>query len=195
MKLYWFESTNPQKIRFALEEAGFEYELERVNLYKRANLEPGFEAVSPRRKLPVFVDEGTAIYESGAILTYLGVRYGRLWPEDPATLAQALSLLYTEAAAFQEPAGAFFWARVILPRVGKTADPERLEKARKKIAPLLTLLERQLEGKEYLLGDFSLVDCAYAPWLPHLELDGNPAVAAWRDRVVERPAWLRCKEG
>ena len=70
--------------------------------------------------------------------------------------------------------------------------PCLLEKAARKIAPLLGLLSDSLGEQDFLLGDFSLVDLAYAPWLPWLDLDEHPSLLAWRDRLVSREVWRRC---
>ena len=193
VKLHWYWSTNPQKIRLALEELGIDYELVEVNLRKGEHHTPEFRTISPRGKVPVLTIDGTTLWESGAILTYLGIRHGgKLWPESAAQLATALNLLYLESAAFQDQASVFFFNRVILPMAGKPGDDARLAKAGKKIAPLLGLIQDILGAQDYLLGDFSLVDCAFAPWLPVLDLDEFPALHAWRARLRGRSSWEKC---
>ena len=108
MKLYWFSSTNPQKVRLALEELKLDYELIPVDLYKGLHRKGELSEKLPRKKLPVLEADGVTLHESGAILLWLGTNYG-LWPTEVEAQADALSLLFMESAAFQEPASAFFW--------------------------------------------------------------------------------------
>jgi glutathione S-transferase len=191
MKLYWFTSTNPQKVRLALEELGEPYELAVVDLYQGAHRKGDLAGHLPRRKVPVLEVDGQSIHESGAILMWLALNRG-LWPSDPALGAQALSLLFLESSAFQDPASAYFWDRVVLPKVGAERDTARLEKAYKKLVPVLDLLEEQLVDQQWLLGELSVVDCAYAAWLPVLPLEQHPRLAAMLERFRARPSWGAC---
>jgi glutathione S-transferase len=194
LRLYWWWTTNPQKVRLALEALGLEYELERVDLFSRAHHKPEYAELLPRKKLPALVlEDGVVLWESGAALTWLGQSTGRLWPESPAEQACALNLLFMESGVFQEVASVFFFNRVVLPALGKAGDDDRIAKAAKKLTPLLKLLDGQLEETPFLMGDFSLVDCAFAPWLPALPLDGFPRLAAWRERLQALPSWAACE--
>jgi glutathione S-transferase len=193
MKLYWFWSTNPQKVRLALEELGLDYELEKIDLYQGDHKKPAYLAVSPRGKVPALEIDGGTLWDSGAIIAYLAEREGRLWPSEGPGKAEALNLLFLEASTFQDLAGVFYWNRVIMPLIGKPSDEARMAKAQTKLLPLFQLLQSQLAAGDYLLGDFSLVDCVYAPWLPVLDLDGFPGLQAWRDRLMARPSWSACE--
>jgi glutathione S-transferase len=192
MKLYWYWSTNPQKVRLALEELALPYERITVDLFKGEHQTDTYRGISPRGKVPALEVDGTVLWESNAILTYLGEREARLWPNEPTQLAKALNLLFLEAAAFQDAAGVMFFNRVILPRRGKVADPGRMAKATTQLNSLFRVLMQQFTGP-YLLGDFTLVDCAYAPWLPILDMDDFPELAAWRQRLMDRPSWEQCE--
>ena len=193
MRLHWYPSTNPQKVRLALEELGLDYELVRVDLAKGAHKQADYLAIHPRGKVPALEIDGGVCWESNAALEYLGMREGRLWPTEPTGLTEALSLLHMESGAFQAQAGIYFFNRVVLPGVGREGDPERVAAAAKKIRPLLTVLEDRLEGTDYLLGALSVVDLSFAPWLPILDLEDHPRVTAWRDRLMARPSWSACE--
>ncbi len=193
MRLHWFWSTNPQKVRLALEELDLDYELVHVDLVTGAHKSADFLALHPRGKVPALEIDGGICWESNAALEYLGMREGRLWPTEPVGLTEALSLLHMESGAFQNQAGIYFYNRVVLPKAGKQGDPDRVAAAAKKMGRLLTVLEDRLDHKDYLLGDFSVVDCSYAPWLPILDLDRHPNVSAWRDRLMARPSWAACE--
>ncbi|MBR59108.1 MAG: hypothetical protein CMH54_13955 [Myxococcales bacterium] len=192
MKLYWFWSTNPQKVRWALEELELSYDLVEVDLVKRENKQDWFRAISPRCVVPALELDDVVLWESDAILTYLGENFGSLWPSEPQGKAKAFRLMFLEAAAFQDPASTHFFNRVVLPSIGKEGDSERVAKAAKKLRPILSVLVEELGDQDYILGDFSLVDCAFGPWLSSIDLDDFPTLAAWRDRLRSRPAFLRC---
>jgi len=192
IKLHWFHSTNPEKIRLALEELGLDYTRVPVDLGKGEHRTDAFRELHPRGKVPVLEIDGITLWESGAILTYLGQREQRLWPLEKPGLAKALNLLFLESAVFQDQAGVFFMNRFILPSIGREGDPDRIAKAQKKVEPILQVLAQSLGDADYLLGEFSLVDLAYAPWLPWMDLDHIPALAAWRERLMSRDAWVRC---
>ena len=92
MKLYYFPSPNPMKIAFALGELGLACEIVPIDLTKRENRTPEFLAISPVGRLPVLVDGALTLWESHAILAYLGEKTGRLWPASLSGRA-ALALL------------------------------------------------------------------------------------------------------
>lgn len=192
IRLYGYWSTNPQKIRLALEALALPYAFVEVDLFRREQLAETFGAISPRHTVPALEIDDVVLWESGAILVYLGQREGRLWPSTAAGRAKALNLVFMESAVFQDQAGVVFFNRGILPRLGKTGDIERVAKAHQKLAPILRVLSDAIGDQEYLMGPFSLVDCAYAPWLPWIDLDDFPRLAAWRARLAARPEWRTC---
>jgi glutathione S-transferase len=191
MKLYWFSSTNPQKVRLALEELGLAYDRIPVDLYTGQHRKGPLADRLPRKKVPVLEVGGATIHESGAILLWLGLNHG-LWPSEPDAQADAMSLLFLESSAFQDAASAFFWNKVVLPRIGADPQPERLAKARKKVRPLLDILEARLEQQDWLCGELSVVDCAYAAWLPVMELEAHPRLADLLARFRQRDSWGAC---
>ncbi|MEC9071179.1 MAG: glutathione S-transferase family protein [Myxococcota bacterium] len=192
-RLHWYWSTNPQKVRWALEELEMPYELVKVDLGTGAQRSAGFTDISPRGKVPALEIDGAVLWDSNAILTYLGQREGRLWPSEPEDLARALNLLFMEASIFQDLAGAHFYQRVVKPFMGREPDLSSVERADRRIQPLYDVLEAHLERGPYLLGEFSLVDCSYGPWLPSLNLNERPRLKEWRDRLATRPARDRCE--
>src|SRR5436309_7918887 len=94
MKLYHFPSPNPQKITFALRELGLECEIVPVDLSKGEQRKPEFLALNPFGRVPVLVDGELKLWESHAILAYLGEKTGRLWPTTAAGRADALRWLF-----------------------------------------------------------------------------------------------------
>ncbi len=192
IRLHGFTSTNPQKVRLALEELALDYQYVPVDLYAGEQKTDAHLAIHPRGKVPALEIDGTVLWDSNACLAYLALREERLWPSDLQRRAQALNLLFLEAAAFQDQASNFYFNRVVMRHIGKPPDTARMAKAQTKLAPLYDLLAKQLADREYLLGEFTLVDCAYAPWLPILDLNDWPTLVAWRDRLTARPSWAAC---
>jgi len=193
MRLHWFWSTNPQKVRLALVELGLDHEVVRVDLTAGEQKTAAYLSVNPRGKVPALEVDDTVLWESGAALAYLGQREGRLWPDTPGELAMAMNLLFLESSAFQDQASVYFYNRVVLPFVGAEPDLDRVKNAARKIQPLFQVLSDQLGDNHFLLGEFSLVDCAYAPWLPVLDLEEFPRLTAWSKRLVSRPSWAACE--
>lgn len=193
IEVYGAWSSNPMKVRLGLEELGLPYRWHDLDLGKRDQRTPEHLARHPRGKVPVLMADGVRVFESNAALVWLGERTGRLWPTDSAGRGEALSWMFTEAAAFQDAAGTFFWHRAVAPRFGRPPLPDAdIEAATKKLRPLLDVLTERLGNGPYLLGDFSLVDCAYGAWFPVLPLADHPALAAWLQRLRERPSWSTC---
>ena len=96
IKLYAFDTPNGRKVSVALEEMGLPYEVQIVDITKGEQHEPEFVAISPNHKIPAIVDsEGPkgvpiGIFESGAILIYLGRKSGKFWPDDPVAQIRVL---------------------------------------------------------------------------------------------------------
>ena len=193
MKLHWWWTTNPQKVRLTLEELSVPYTLEPIDLFLGAHRTQAYQSISPTQRVPALeLEDGTILWESGAALLWLAQTYPKLWPTSPADQIQAMNLLFMESAAFQEHAGTHFFNRIVLPAIGKEGDESRVARAAKKITPLLELLQEVLADTPYLFDTLTVVDYAFAPWLPVLDLTQHPKLEAWRHRIMARPAWSRC---
>jgi GST-like protein len=94
LKLYYFPSPNPMKVKFATLELGIDCEMVPVDLTKGEQAQPSFRAMNPFGRVPVLVDGDLTLWESHAILAYLGEKTGKLWPSDAAGRAQALKWLF-----------------------------------------------------------------------------------------------------
>jgi GSH-dependent disulfide-bond oxidoreductase len=193
MKLYHFPSPNPQKVTFALLELGLECEKIPVDLAKGEHRQPAFLAVNPAGRVPVFVDDDVTLTESQAILAYLGEKTGRLWPASAAGRAQALQWLFFLSQHVMPAAGEV--ALRIRSRVtGVPADETVIAHGEQALPPALDILDARLLTNQWLLGEFSLVDCAYCPILNVIDkagfsLAGFPKVQAYLDACRARPAW------
>src|SRR5215217_7518553 len=85
--LYTWGTPNGRKVSIALEELGLAYQVHPVNIGKDEQFQPEFLKISPNNKIPAIIDQesGVSIFESGAILMYLGDKTGKLYPQEPRT--------------------------------------------------------------------------------------------------------------
>jgi glutathione S-transferase len=194
MKLYYFPSPNPQKVKFALLELGLDCEMIPVDLTKREQREPAFLALNPAGRVPVLVDGDLTLWESHAILSYLGEKTGKLWPTSAAARADALKWLFFLSAHLTPPASEVA-LRIRAKVLGLTPDEATIARGEKAMPDVIRVVESQLASSRWLLGaDFSVVDCAYCPMLNVVEKAGFsfgefPRVAAYLDTIRARPAW------
>jgi len=193
LRLYYHSfSTFSQRIRIALLEKQIEAELVEVDLVARAQFSPEYLSKNPYARVPTIEENGLVLYESTAILEYLEATRPSppLLPADfrlRAVVAMHLKLCDLELA---EPARAILLPKRFLPKERWRMD--RMEEAKIRIQKHLTILETQLENREYLVDDrFGLAEVCYAPFLqfvPTLEVVPGPATASWAARILERPS-------
>ena len=195
MKLYYFPSPNPQKVRFALNELGIECETVPVDLLKREQKSPEFLALNPWGRVPVLVDGDLTLWESHAILAYLGEKTGQLWPTTPAGSADALRWLFFLASAISPPATELVFNRIAVKLSGGVPDESAIARGDKALPEPMRVLDRHLATHKWMLGpNFSLADCDYGPTFNVLDRAGFnfaefPNVRAYLDGIRSRRAW------
>ena len=199
LTLYWFWSFNPQKARLALEELGLDYSLVTVDLTRGGQHTDLVGELNPNRKVPILREDGYTLWESNAILTYLGERTGRLWPADPEGKGAAAKWLFFESRHLSEPIGELWFNGYVARLMNRPPDALAHERARKNGARYLSVMNDHLAGNEWVLGgEFSLVDCCYGPMFDALavageELAAYPALGQYLGRMRERQAWKACQ--
>ncbi|MGH7985259.1 MAG: glutathione S-transferase family protein [Candidatus Binataceae bacterium] len=197
MKLYHFPSPNPQKIRFALLELGLECEIVEVDLIKGEQRQPSFLAVNPFGRVPALVDGSLTLWDSQAILAYLGEKAGRLWPTSAAGHADALRWLFFLSGHISPPASELAFNRIASKVGGFAPDEAAIARGEQALPAVIKIVEGQLADHKWILGDaFSLVDCAYGPVLNVIEKAGFgfndfPKTGAYLAAIRARPAWQR----
>ena len=179
------------RVAWALEELALPYQYVALDAKKGEHRSPEMLAVNPHGKVPSLDDGGLKLFESGAILLYLGNRYGAakgLWPEPkaPQALADAVCWTVWAMAELGSYMMQYLYHGLDSPVSYKPEDRSKAaaDYNRAQLDRLLDALEARLEGDGDLMGDFSLVDVAAASWLLlgillGLSLDGHPRVAAW----------------
>ena len=197
LDFYYWPTPNGWKVSIMLEECGLNYNLIPVNIGKGDQFKPEFLAISPNNRMPVIVDsdvdgDPVAVFESGAILYYLAERTGKFIPNDWLGRKEALEWLCWQVGNQGPMAGQ-------LSHFVNYADGG-IEYGKKRYGNeynrCLGVLEKRLADREYIVGDYSIVDMICWPWVLIVKplgqsLDGFPNVSRWRNAIKERPAVQR----
>jgi len=204
IKLYSWPMSSGTRIAWALEELALPYEYVQLDGKKQEQRSAAILAVNPHGKVPALVDGELKLFESGAILLYLGSRYGAakgLWPASGGQ-ANADAVCWTVWAMTElgNYMMQFLYHGLDSPVSYKPEDRSQAAAAynRAQLERLLDALAARLEGRDHFMGAFSLVDVAAASWLLlgtklGLQLTGRPRVAAWCERCAGRPAFKRAR--
>lgn len=201
---YYWPTPNGWKVSIMLEECELDYRLIPVNIFKGDQFKPEFLKLTPNHRMPLIVDhdvegEPVVIFESGAILNYLAEKTNMLMPDDLRGKTEVLQWLFWQTGN-QSPASGQ------LSHFANFADgnhPYSEKRFEKEYHRCLEVLEKQLNGRSFIAGDYSVADIISLPWVLFAEnleqqLDEYPRVAAWRDNLKERPGVKKgiglCKE-
>jgi GST-like protein len=199
LQLYSMETPNGQKIRIALEELELPYDYHRLDILAGDQHDPEYLTINPNGKIPSLVDPDgdVRIMESGAILHYLARKTGRLMPRDAKGENEVLQWLFFQVGSVGPMFGQF--GHFFKYAKGKT-DRYGEERYGKEVTRLLGVLDRRLEGRDWLVGEYTVADIATAPWVKGLAYYGGEAfvgyerftnVHAWQARFLARPAVVR----
>jgi GSH-dependent disulfide-bond oxidoreductase len=191
--VYTDATPNGLKVSIALEEMGLSYNVHRVFLGGE-QLTPEFTKLNPNNKIPVLVDDGLVVTESGAILMYLAEKTGKLLPKDPKARVKAIEMVTFQMASI----GPMMGQLIVFRGPWQNKAPDVSNRYFKEVSRLFGVLNKRLEGQEYLAGsEYTIADIAMLPWirsaqlfpfLQDLPLDANANLKAWLDRVMARPA-------
>lgn len=194
---YYWPTPNGWKVAILLEELGLPYRTIPVNIGKGDQFAPGFLAISPNNRMPAIVDHDTGgdpmpVFESGAILLYLAEKTGRFMATGPAGRKETLEWLFWQVGN-QGPMAGQLSHFVNYAPAGQDYGRQRYGDEYDRC---LGVLERRLEGRDWLVGDYSIADMICWPWVLIAKplgasLDAFPRVADWRARVKARPAVQR----
>jgi len=193
--VYFWPTGNGKKVTIMLEETGLEYRVIPVNIGKGDQHTPEFLSLNPNNKMPVIVDrdvdddEPITIFESGAILTYLAEKTGRLLPSETRAKYRVLQWVFWQVGGLGPMAGQAHYFLKYAP----TRNEEGMERFKNEVTRLYRVLDGQLGREEYIAGDYSIADIAAWPWVFRYDWQGQdladyPNVRRWFDTVGERPA-------
>jgi len=196
--LYYAPTPNGWKISIMLEEAGIEYKVIPVNLGAGDQFKPEFLKISPNNRMPVIVDsegpggEEISVFESGAILMYLGEKSGRFFPKSDKERIKVLEWLFWQIGGLGPMAGQVSHFVNYAPNF--PGDHSYSEKRYKnEYDRLLGVMNMVLEERDFLAGEYSIADMASFPWVTaykryEVDLDSFKNVRRWFDEIKSRTA-------
>jgi glutathione S-transferase len=193
LKLHYHPlSTYSRRVRIACLEKGIDIQLVELDMAKGAHRSPDYLRLNPYGRVPTLEEDGFVLYESTAILEYLEATH----PEPPLVPADArgcaLVAMHMKLCDIQlaRQTGIIIFPKRFLPR--ERWDEAAMAQAKKEIEKHLGIVEQQLAGKEWMVGErYSLVEVCYTPFVEFfalMEITPPPAVAAWTARMLGRPS-------
>jgi len=195
---YW-PTPNGHKITIALEEMGLPYEIRPVNIGQGEQFRPEFLAISPNNRMPAIIDpEGPggqpiSVFESGAILQYLGRKTGQFYGQDERSRVQVEEWLFWQMAGLGPMAGQAHHFRGYAPTL--VSDQRQVaygaNRYTNEVNRLYGVLNRRLDGRDFVAGAYSIADMAAWPWVTPWKAQGIliedfPNLKAWYDRIAAR---------
>ncbi len=199
IEFYAWDTPNGRKISVALEEMALPYTVRPIDISNRRQFEPDFLKISPNNKIPAIVDPDgpggapISVFESGAILIYLGAKTGKFWPADLSGQVPVLEWLMFQMGGF----GPFPGQVHHFLQVENEADRRYgLDRYMRETRRLYGVMDRRLAGLPYFAGDISIADFAILGWTwrherHKVDLAEFPNVARWYAAMMARPATQR----
>jgi GST-like protein len=199
IELHAFDTPNGRKISVALEEMALPYTIRIVDTGKGQQFDPEFLKISPNGKIPAIIDpdgpggKPVSVFESGAILIYLGEKSGRFWPRDLAARIPVLEWLMFQHGGFGPIAGQVHHFATV-----ENEDDRRygLERFSKETRRLYAVMDRRLATHEYFADEPSIADFAILGWAwrhprHKVDLAEFPNVRRWYETMMSRPGVAR----
>ncbi|SLN51625.1 glutathione S-transferase N-terminal domain-containing protein [Ruegeria meonggei] len=201
IQLYSFPTPNGVKASIMLEETGLPYEAHKITLADADVKSPAFLSLNPNNKIPAIIDpngpdaEPLALFESGAILLYLAEKTGQFLGKtkaDKYRVTQWLMFQMGGVGPMFGQLGYFFKFAG-----SEIEDPRPRDRYIAEAKRLLNVLNQQLDGQDWIAGEYSIADMAIAPWLRGLDYYGVKETVGWEDhtnvmayldRFLDRPA-------
>jgi len=191
IEFYTWSTPNGRKVHIMLEELGLDYNLHPIDITKDEQFAPDFLKIAPNNRIPAIVDAdtGQTLMESGAILLYLAEKTGRFMPKDAENRWRCIEWLMWQMGGLGPMLGqAHHFLKF---NVGKAPYAE--ERYHKEAKRLYGVLDRRLEGRDFVAEEYSIADMAIWPWLARFEwqqidLNDYPNVRRWYVELAGRPA-------
>ena len=198
IELYTWGTSNGRKISIMLEECGTPYNVHAIDITKDAQFTAEFKAVNPNSKIPAIVDtEGPGgkpytVFESGAILLYLGDKTGKFLPKETAGRYDVIQWLMFQMGGV----GPIFGQVHHFLRAAKEQVPYGIRRYGDECRRLYGVMNERLGGRDFFCGEASIADFAILPWVSRhewqqVDLATYPNVRAWYERMLARPGVQR----
>jgi GST-like protein len=197
--LYYWPTPNGHKITMFLEETGVPYKIVPVNIGAGEQFTPEFLEISPNNRMPAIVDraprDGNSpipVFESGAILLYLAEKAGKFMPLDLRGRVQVTQWLMWQMGGLGPMLGQNHHFSAYAP----DKIPYAIDRYVKETNRLYGVLNKRLEGRSFIAGDYSIADMACYPWIVPYERQGQkledfPHLKRWFEEIKGRPATVR----
>ena len=199
IQLFAFDTPNGRKISVALEEMGLPYEVHVVDITKGEQNDPAFVAISPNRKIPAIVDtdgpggKPISVFESGAILIYLGQKSGKFWPREISAQVPVLEWLMFQMGGFGPVPGQVHHFIALENELERRYGLQRFMNETRR---LYGVMDERLATRDHFAGDLSIADFAILGWAwrhprHKVDLAEFPNVKRWYDALMARPGVAR----
>jgi len=206
IELYYWPTPNGHKITIMVEECELPYVIKYVNIGKGEQFEPDFLKIAPNNRMPAIIDPNgplnpdapeaqpkpVSVFESGAILQYLGRKTGKFYPADERARIEVDQWLMWQMGGLGPMAGQAHHFRQYAPEKIEYG----IERYTDECNRLYGVMNKRLETRDYLARDYSIADMACYPWVRPYKRQGQdlsdfPALDAWFGRIHDRPAVAR----
>jgi GST-like protein len=200
IELHTWDTPNGRKISVALEEMGLPYTVHAVNIFKGEQFDPAFVKISPNNRIPAVVDpdgpggEPISLFESGAILIYLGEKTGKFWPKgDLAAQVPVLEWLMWQMGGFGPMPHQLSHFLTVENEADRRYGVERYSKETRRLYGVLDkrLGEVQFAGGDISIADFAIVGWAWRHERHQIDLSNFPNVRRWYETLMARPGVKR----
>lgn len=199
IELYSWNTPNGRKISVALEEMGLPYHVTPIDIGKGRQFEADFLRISPNNKIPAIVDPDgpggapVSVFESGAILWYLGEKTGKFWPADPRVRIQAMEWLMFQMGGFGPMPGQVHHFAALTDEQDRRYGLERYSTETRR---LYGVMDKRLAERDFFAGEITIADFAILGWAWRHErhkvnLAEYPNVKRWYDTMMARPGVQR----
>jgi len=192
IELFTAPTPNGRKVSIALEEMAVPYRVHAINLKTGAQKTPEFLKINPNGRIPAIVDDGFAVFESGAILLYLAEKYGQLLPAAPQARSVTMQWLMWQMGGL----GPMHGQANVFNRYFPEKLPSVIARYQNETMRLFGVMDRRLAEAEFLAGDYSIADIACWPWVMQhdwagLDISEFTHLQRWLTAIGARPAVQR----
>lgn len=198
IELYYWPTPNGFKVTIMLEECELPYVIRPVNIGKGDQFKPEFLAISPNNRMPAIIDpdgpggQPISVFESGAILQYLGRKTGKFYPSDERRRVEVDEWLFWQMGGFGPMLGQTHHFRIYAPE----QVPYAINRYTNETHRLYGVLNKRLADRAFICGDYSIADMACIGWARGWERQGQdiaefPHVKRWLAATIARPAVAR----
>jgi GST-like protein len=192
IELFTAPTPNGRKVSIALEELGVPYTVHALDLKAGEQKRPEFLAINPNGRIPAIVDDGFAVFESGAILLYLAETYGGLLPATSQGRSVAIQWLMWQMGGL----GPMHGQANVFNRYFPERLPAVIARYQNETMRLFGVMDRRLAEHDYLAEEYSIADIACWPWVMQhdwagLDISEFVNLRRWLDALGARPAVQR----